>query len=297
LARRLVEARKAKQEAKKKELEEEKRLESLKNPIKPKGRPWYYIGDIPKGYREATETEAIENNKISKYGKYQVDDDKYRLWVNYEILLDEHKGLQEVIWSMNGLKRRILKSLQDIEIYSSKLDNDKYKDRKDDFNHKLIFEKERRKYLQAGYNWYYKLFCSMKGIKYERQKIELPKKEINEKLINEKENINSVSKIATFKRPIDPRTGKEAIYSNFEGDDGKVGKTENKDINVNLMFKKDDDTINLSTKYFTDDYKLKNKYVKKLLDKNIVLAKKHYNTDAYNENFYHMIGNGVYKLI
>ena len=80
LARKLVEARKAKQEKKKKELEEEKRLELLKNPVKSKGRPWYYIGDIPKGYREATETEAISHNKVSKFGKYKVDNDKYFLW-------------------------------------------------------------------------------------------------------------------------------------------------------------------------------------------------------------------------
>ena len=35
---------------------------------------------MPKGYREATEDEAIRNNKIGAYGKYEVDALKYEFF-------------------------------------------------------------------------------------------------------------------------------------------------------------------------------------------------------------------------
>lgn len=294
LGKRLAEAKKAKLEAKKKDEEELKRIEAVRNPTKPKGRPWYYIGDIPRGYREATETEAIEKGKVSEYGKYQVDETKYNLWNNYEILLDENKTYKEVEWTLNGLKRRIVKSLQEIEILKSKLDNDKYKDRSNDFKTKLTFEKELRRHLQAGWNWYYKIYCNMKGIKYERKSFELPKKEEIKTTTESK----AIYKAKEPEKIIDPRTGKEAKLSKYSGETKKEDNDNLKDVDVNLLFKKDDDIINLSTKYFTDDYKLKSKYVKKLFDKKIYLAKKHYTTEDYNKYFYTMmLGGGVYKLI
>ena len=280
LSRKLIEARKIKQEAKKKELEEEKRLNLLKNPIKPKGRPWFYIGDIPKGYREATELEAIKKGKVSKYGKYQVDGEIYRLYTDYDILLDQYKNETEITWTMNGLKKRILKSLSEIEILQSKIDNDKYKDKLTEFKNKLELEKDKRKHLQAGWNWYYKIYCNMKGIKYERQKFSLPKKE---EIKFEETTYTEPKKII---RPIDPRTGKEAIIENVIDDEKDLKKEEVKNVDVDLLFKNGLGEILLSTKYFTNDYKLKSKYVPKLLKKNITLHKKHYTTEDYNKYFY-----------
>ena len=277
MGRKLAEARKAKLEAKKKDEEELKRVEKIRNPTKPKGRPWYYIGDIPRGYREATETEAIEKGKVSEYGKYQVDETKYNLWNNYEILLDENKTFKEVEWTLNGLKRRIMKSLQEIEILKSKLDNDKYKDKSNEFKTKLTFEKELRRHLQAGWNWYYKIYCEMKGIQYERKSFELPKQEEIKTTTESK----VIHKAKEPEKIIDPRTGKEAKMSKYSGD--KVDTDEDKpegDIDV------EDEEIRLSTKYFTEDYKLKSKYVPKLIKKNIILHKKYYTTEDYNKYFY-----------
>ncbi len=290
LARRLVEARKAKQEAKKKEEEEKKKKEEILNPTKPKGRPWYYIGDIPKGYREATELEAIKNNKVSKYGKYEVDETRLMLFRDYDILLDESKSLQEVIWTMNSLKKRIIESLQEIEIFQNKLENPKYEKDKETYKIKLSNEKMKRKYLTAGYNWYYKIYCEFKGIPYERQSFELPKREI--KTTKEKKNkaINPVQE-----RPIDPRTGKPADY--IIEDEKPKEKEEYKDADVDLHFENGDRKITLSTKYFTQDYKLKkSKFAKELLDKGIVLSKKYYTTDDYNKYFYRMKGDGIRKF-
>jgi len=281
LARKLVEARKAKMEIKKKEEEEKLKKEQILNPVKPKGKPWYFIGDIPKGYREATEVEAIKNNHVSEYGKYQVDETRLMLYRDYDILLDETKPLQEVTWAMNGLKKRIIDSLKNIEVFSSKLENPKYDKKADEFKTKLNLEKDKRKYLQAGYNWYYKIYCEFKGIKYERQKIELPKRE--EIKVNK-----SIYVPKPEKKIIDPRTGKEAEMSIYTGDEEIKENSKMVDADVDLHFSTDTDKITLSTKYFTPDYKLKPAFVPKLIKKNIILQKKHYTTEDYNKYFYKM---------
>lgn len=289
LARRLVEARKAKQEAKKKEEEEKKKKEEILNPTKPKGRPWYYIGDIPKGYREATELEAIKNNKVSKYGKYEVDETRLMLYRDYDILLDETKSLQEVIWTMNSLKKRIMESLQEIEIFENKLENPKYEKEHKTYKTKLTNEKIKRKYLTAGYNWYYKIYCDFKGIPYERQSFELPKREIKITKAKVNKAINPVQE-----RPIDPRTGKPAEIDIPEEKSKK--EEEYRDADVELYFENGDRIIKLSTKYFTQDYKLKKGYAKQLLDKNIVLSKKYYTTPDYEKYFFRMKGDGIRKF-
>jgi len=66
---------------------------------------------------------------------------------------------------------------------------------------------------------------------------------------------------------------------------------------VDLHFENGDRKITLSTKYFTQDYKLKkSKFAKELLDKGIVLSKKYYTTDDYNKYFYRMKGDGIRKF-
>ena len=276
-------------EAKKKKLEEAKKVKEEIKPVK-KGKAWFYIGDIPKGYREATEDEAIIANKVSEYGKHVVDEEKYRLYRDYDVLLTTEKSDQENQWYMNGLKKRIMSSLKEIEILSSKIDNDKYKDKLAENKTKLANEKEKKKYLQAGWNWYYKLYCEKNNIKYERQKFELEKPKINKS----NKNYQPIEYKKPV-RPIDPRTGKEAEYIEYTGEEEKKKEEHKGDIDVDLYFEKDGDLITLSTKYFTPDYKLKSKYIKKLLDKGITLRKKHYNTDDYNKHFYGI--KGGYLLV
>ena len=295
LGRRLAEAKKKKTEEAKKAKEEE---EAKKPKVieKPKGKPWFYIGDIPKGYREATEDEAIMAKKVSYYGKYVVDSEKWRLFKDYNILLTPDKTNKEIEWSMSGLKRRTIEALQNIEIYSSKLDNEKYKDRHTEFKHKLDEEKDKRKYLQAGYNWYYRLLCERTGKKYERQKIELPKIKVNKS--TKKEELKPVE----ITRPIDPRTGKPVeigdLYVDRLKEENEKKEDEKKSIDVDLYFENEGKLITLSTKYFTQDYKLKPKYVEKLLKKGIILKKKHYTTEDYNKYFYGMKGGNIgYRLI
>lgn len=297
ISRKLVEARKVKAEARKKEAEEVKKKEELKNPPKPKGRPWYYIGDMPKGYREATEVEAIKNGKVSKFGKYEVDDGKYFLWINYQVLLDDRKNINETVWTANGIKRRIIRSLQDIEIYKSKLDNDKYESRSNEFKNKLAIEKEKRKYLQYAYDWYYKRYCQMKDIVYERRKIELPKddkfapvKEEVKQEVKKEEPKQEVKKTKIKKEEPKPEPKPEVKKT-------KIKKEEVPEVDVDLYFKKGDDTISLSTKYFTEKYKIKTEYIEKLHKKGIILAEKYYTPQDYKKYAFHMVGGGVYNKI
>lgn len=272
-------------EAKKKKKTEAPKEEKVK-PVK-KGKPWFYIGDIPRGYREATEDEAIIKKKISEYGKRLVDKDKWELYNEYDILLTTDKNDRDIIWYMNGLKKRIMSSLQEVEILEAKLENKKYESKREANDSKLVLEKRKRKYLQAGWNWYHKLLCERTGKKYERQKFELPKREIDESQLNVKDDYKS-----KFVRPIDPRTGKPAEYSKFDYSEKPEVKHKG-DIDVELYFENGGDIIKLSTKYFTPDYKLKPKYSEKLLKKGYILKRKHYTTADYDKYFYGMKGGNI----
>lgn len=46
---------------------------------KMKLKPYYWIGQIPDGYREATEEEAIENKKVSLFGKYKASRELFNI--------------------------------------------------------------------------------------------------------------------------------------------------------------------------------------------------------------------------
>lgn len=255
------------QEAKKRKAEEKAKLEPVKQK-ELKGKPWFYIGDIPKGYREATEDEALIAHKVSAYGKYKIDSEKYRLYNDYNILLNPDKTDKELVWTLNGFKRRTLTSLKEIEILKSKLENDKYKDKHSELKSKLEYEKDLRKHLQAVYNFYYKILCERKNKPYERQKFKLEEKEIK----------FEPSDTSDWKPQtnIDPR---------------KI----NEDISEDYLFRCGNDTIELSSDYFDENVVMKSKYAKKLFKKGIMLDRNYYNLSDWQNMVYHLImkGEGV----
>lgn len=288
IGRKMAEAKKLKREQNIIKEEEEE----IKQPLK--GKPWYYIGDIPKGYREATEDEAIEHKKVSQYGKYIVDIEKWRLFRDYNLLLSDKKTNNEIVLILNSLKKRIIEALKKVEIYYIKVENDKYKDRLNEFTIKLEEEKDKRKHLQAGYDWYNKLLSERLNKQYKRDKIVLEKPTIDISQIKKKE-IEYVKP----DRPIDPRTGKEVeeggLYIdriNRTDNKEEKKKEENNEVYGQYLFVKDKDFITISTKYFTRDLKLKPKYVKKAFDKGIILKRKHYTKEDYDKYFYGMKGEG-----
>jgi len=284
LGRKLAEARKKKLDEVKqtKEVEEVKEVKRTKL----KGKPWFYIGDIPKGYREATEDEAIQARKVSLYGKHVVDNEKWRLYRDFNIFLTDNYDNHMISLMLSALKKRVMNSLKEIEILSSKVDNPKYKDKQNEYSNKLEDEKNNRKHLQAGYNWYLKLLSERQGKPYVKQKFQLEKAKIKEDKVNSNIYIPKPEP-----RPIDYRTGKEVEFGELYRDKKYIdGKKSQNDI---LHFEKDGDIIELSKKYFTDDNKLKSKYVEKLTNKGIILKKKHYT----NEDYDIYIDNKFYGLI
>lgn len=261
LGKKLAEARAKKKAEQPKEIIEE---------ITTKKRPYFYIGDIPKGYREATEDEAILNNKVSYYGKYKVDTTKYELYKNFKLLLTTDKTNTEITWILNGIKKRIMTSLREIDLLEAQFNSDKYRDKIEELSDKLEHEKNRRKYLQAGWNWYYKLYCERTGKKYEKQKF-----------VYKPPTVKTDTTKPTYKEQvkIDPRTNK------------KVDREEEiKELkNSIIQFKKNDDTINLKRSFFDDDLTLLPKYVKKLNKMNIQLDKEYYPAVEYNKMIYQKI--------
>jgi hypothetical protein len=69
---------------------------------------------MPKGYREATEDEAIRNNKVGSYGKYGVDPLKYEFYEKYNILLSHQLTETEIRMALLGIPKKIKKSYYEI---------------------------------------------------------------------------------------------------------------------------------------------------------------------------------------
>ena len=290
LGRRLAEAKKAKMEA----LKKEKEAEEVKKPKKTKGKPYYYIGDIPDGYREATMQEAIKNNKVSEYGKYTVDKEMLRYFTDYNILLDPEADEGQIRIMLSVLKKKTLRALEDVEIFGTKIENPKYADRLNEFTNKLEEAKLNRKTYNAMYNFYWKLWCNLKGLKYERVKFKLPEKKILISSNKPKIEYKPIERTA----PIDPRTGKPALIRTVEEITKGIYKDEDDDDDNEYHFIRDDNIeISLNKKYFDDDKTLKTKYTKKLFEKKIVLEEKFYKDSDKKKYFYQAKGNGIFKKI
>ena len=191
-----------------------------------------------------------------------------------------------------------MKSLQEIEIISSKIDNPKYKEKHEEYTKKLEDEKDNRKHLQAGYNWYLKLLSERQNKKYVKQKFQLDKPTIDVEKVKSTEYIPK-----PIPRPIDYRTGKEVEKGELYRDKTPLNKlieAKAKAEDKNLHFEKDGDVISLSKKYFDDKDRILTKYIPKLMKKGIVLKRKHYMKDDYNEyidsHFYGIKGYGLIKI-
>jgi hypothetical protein len=154
LSRKLVEAKRAKKQA---IIDLEKANEDKKIWKKDKLKPWFYIGDIPKGYRVATEDEAIFHLKVSEFGKNIVDKNKFLLFRDHRILLSDKKTKWEKEIYIKGLSRRYNDCKYNITVFKSKLENDKYESRKDEFLDKLDNEIKKKKYLKHGLKFYLNL--------------------------------------------------------------------------------------------------------------------------------------------
>lgn len=169
-----------------------------------KAKPWYYVGIMPKGYREATEDEAIKNNKVGSYGKYAIDPLKYEFHEKYNILLSLHLTDTEIRMALLGIPKKIKKSFIEIEIFESKLDNNKYTETEHHkYDNKLAEEKHTLKNLIKAYNWIYKLYCERNNKTFVKKSFSPPEKE--EVIPSKSESVF----IPTVKEKLDPRIPKK----------------------------------------------------------------------------------------
>jgi hypothetical protein len=279
LGKRLAEAKKKKMEAlKQAKDEEEAKKKPEENKTKgylldgqeiPRGRPYYYIGDIPKGFRMATMQEAIRNDKVSEYGKFQVDMNMYNYYRDYGILLNPDATDNEIRINLMVLKKKTLKAYEDIEIFESKLENDKYKDKWNEFKHKLERAKDERKTYNAMLNFYWKLHSKRHNKEYKKIKIEPPKK--RDFIVNTEKPIYKPDEPI-----IDIRTGKPVEAMTMADLKKEVLQT----------FYIKGNEILLKTSYFDKDNKLKTSYAEKLFKKGYVLREKYYKDKDIEKYFY-----------
>jgi hypothetical protein len=87
-------------------------------------KPYYWIGEIPEGYREATEEEAIVNKKISLYGKKRVNRELNSLFeITGTIYMDMTDKL-ELNKQIIALKGKLKYYKKEIEYHKISLDSD-----------------------------------------------------------------------------------------------------------------------------------------------------------------------------
>lgn len=126
-------------------------------------KPYYYIGEIPKGYREATEEEAITNKKVSFYGKKKVDRELYNLFDitgTIYINTDNLNELNNQIFALRGKLRFYKKEYEYNKIYldSDNIDKIKY----DEIKEKMQKIKNSYKKTLDLCNLYIKKYNSIK---------------------------------------------------------------------------------------------------------------------------------------
>lgn len=278
IGQKLAEARKKKREESGKltvkELADKKREEKQKLRDE-KSKPWYYVGIIPKGYREATEDEAIKNNKVGSYGKHVVDILKYEFYEKYNILLSYDLTDDDIRYALLGIPKKINKSFLEIEILENKVENNKYSEnQKNNFENKLSEEKHNNKNLIKAYNWIYKLYCKRKNKPYVKRVFTPPEKpevEVQTKL---------EYKLPVKKEVLDPRTI-------------KLSSDMKKDIKETIhKFENAYGKIAIPIKAFKN-HLLKPKYAKQLYEKHIILHPEHYTEEDIKKYFYNKIGSGI----
>jgi len=109
---------------------EAKRIAEGKPP--PKGKyvkkvkelePYYNIGEIPSGFREATEHEAVINGKVSYWGKYEVNPEVIKQFNNVGFLFKSDLTVPESKLLIGRMITRMKSALRDIPFVENRLEN------------------------------------------------------------------------------------------------------------------------------------------------------------------------------
>lgn len=146
-----------------------KSIKSTKTGKTKKLKPYYFIGEIPDGYREATEEEAIVNKKVSFYGKKRVNRELNSLFeITGTIYMDmTDKG--ELNKQIMALKGKLTYYKKEIEYHKISLDNDTNTDEmKDNIKDKITETKKYYRKTLDVYNLYVSKFNKLNNIEIDK---------------------------------------------------------------------------------------------------------------------------------
>jgi hypothetical protein len=244
-------------------------------------KPYYYIGIIPDGYREATEIEALKNNKFTEYGKKRIDPLSYKDFIAAGTIFNDKLSESDVKIAIAGMKGKLNYYTRNYDILSvkkeSKLSKDKIleltnqkKDLKDKF---IITLNLLNRYLRL-------LNKDHKDVK---QEIEI-KKEIP------KINFNKIDSPSPYsdKKPISEPTLNKVLTTKEPSKPIKTVKNEK----MKLFKCNGKPDLEIDNKHFINN-KLNSKSAEKLFKMNIRLTEDYYNESDKNKYFYSLVGKGI----
>ena len=87
-------------------------------------KPYYWIGEIPEGYREATEEEAIVNKKVSLFGKKRVNRELHSFFEITGTIYIDTEELPIINQQIMGLKGKLRYYKKELEYKKISLDSD-----------------------------------------------------------------------------------------------------------------------------------------------------------------------------
>ena len=240
-------------------------------------KPYYDVGEIPEGYREATEFEALKSGKYGDFGKYKLNEDKFKDYKDLGFLFDSDISDNELDFKIRGITYKLKYFKKE---YTRLLNlhgfNKLPKSRQAEITEKAEDIKDKYDRLGVIYNKYFKIYFHRQGKPFTSIKL----------------NINADEKavITTVDKPVS-----NYISEPVKPEPRNKSKTVKTNENLPYIFKAEGkQDLELPTKYFVNG-KIKSSIAEKLYKLNIRLEKEYYTTEDYNKYFYQkqIIGKNI----
>lgn len=250
--------------------------------------PYFFIGEVPEGYREATELEALESGKYSEYGKKKIDNQRFKDFSELGQVFNDKLDEREMFLKTVGIRGR----MQRLTKEHSKIVN------RHGFNKLTKGEQERltseanvlnKRFERLGdfYNRYSKILMANKGKPY----IDI-KFNINTTFKQEKEITIPIpySDKKPSPEPLKPivETLKQAPQAQ------KIEKSKIIEKNELVYYCDGKPDLVMSPKHFLKTGKIKSTTAERLYKLNIRLEKELYTDLDYKKYFYRVKGTGLF---
>lgn len=129
-------------------------------------KPYYWIGEIPEGYREATEEEAIVNKKVSLFGKKRINRELHSLFEITGTIYIDTEELPIINQQIMALKGKLHYYKKELEHKKITLDSDTIsQEMENEIKNKMSDIKNCYKKTVDIYNLYVKKYKNLKEVK------------------------------------------------------------------------------------------------------------------------------------